>query len=139
MTRTYLDELGSGPPPTTTQRVFSLSVFYDGNCPICRKEIAFYETREGSHKIEWVNVHTNSRKLKMADISKCNALARLHVITSDGNISTGVDAFQTIWRTLPNFTFLANLLDVPALRWLSSGLYQYFLKHRSSFQTLVSN
>lgn len=123
----------------TRENVSSLKVFYDGSCPICRREIAFYGSREGSNNIDWINVHTNSRELEIASVSKSDALARLHVITSDGNVATGVDAFQKIWHTLPNFRFLANFFSFPATRWLLCKFYRYFLHHRAGLQKLASH
>ena len=34
----------------------SLTVFFDGSCPICSKEINFYKMRAGADELSWVDV-----------------------------------------------------------------------------------
>jgi predicted DCC family thiol-disulfide oxidoreductase YuxK len=33
-----------------------LTVYYDGGCPICAREIGFYRARPGAEGFDWVNV-----------------------------------------------------------------------------------
>lgn len=37
-------------------RPMRLSVFYDGDCPLCQREIAFYRRRSGAERIRWIDV-----------------------------------------------------------------------------------
>ena len=40
---------------STTQTTRSLTVFFDGSCPICSKEINFYKMRAGADELSWVD------------------------------------------------------------------------------------
>ena len=39
-------------------------IFYDGKCPVCKKEISLYKKLSMSDSIEWYNVHSNQAALK---------------------------------------------------------------------------
>ncbi|MEC8852758.1 MAG: DCC1-like thiol-disulfide oxidoreductase family protein, partial [Pseudomonadota bacterium] len=33
-----------------------LTIFYDGGCPLCAREIAFYRRRAGAGRLDWIDV-----------------------------------------------------------------------------------
>ena len=33
-----------------------LTIYYDGSCPLCRREIAFYRRQPGSERLDWMDV-----------------------------------------------------------------------------------
>ncbi len=58
-------------------------VFYDGNCPLCRREIGHYRAIDRGEAIEWLDLHQSGERLKAAGITHDQAMARLHVIDPD--------------------------------------------------------
>ena len=66
-----------------------LQVFYDGSCPLCTREIAFYQRREGADVICWVDVSANKAPEVSPGLSKDQALSRFHVKTEDGTLVSG--------------------------------------------------
>ena len=114
----------------------ALTVFYDGACPLCRREIAYYKQQTAIGRIDWMDANNNPAQLKIAGITKAEALARLHVITTEGDILSGTRAFQKIWETFPKFRILAICLNYSPLHLLVSKLYEQFLKYRPFLQKL---
>ena len=114
-----------------------LTVYYDGACPICRREIAYYQRQKAVGSIDWVDANKNPEQLRTAGITTAKALARLHAITADGEIVSGPRAFQKIWQAFPKFRFLANCLNFYPLQLLFGYLYEKFLNYRPSLQKLL--
>jgi predicted DCC family thiol-disulfide oxidoreductase YuxK len=104
-----------------------MTVFYDGSCPMCRREIGFYRRCKGEQNVEWEDV---SRLEIAPGVSRAQAMARLHVRRGDGSIVSGGYAFATLWLALPGFRRLGLLASYKPLAWLHERVYGLFLKIR---------
>ena len=63
-----------------------ITVYYDGSCPLCRKEIAFYQRCKGADRIDWTDVSA-AGALSLEDGLTCEAaMARFHVRGSDDHL-----------------------------------------------------
>lgn len=107
----------------------ALSVYYDGACPLCSREVASYRRARGAEQVRWVDV-TATADLP-DDLPRAQALGRLHAIGAGGERYVGVDAFRAIWRTLPGFHWLARLASVEPVRRLVARLYEHFVNWRA--------
>jgi predicted DCC family thiol-disulfide oxidoreductase YuxK len=94
---------------STTQG--TCTVYFDGACPICRREIAHYRTREGAADISWVDVTESAAADLGTDLERDAALARLHVRREDGSLVSGAAAFATIWGRLPAYAWLGRIAE----------------------------
>ncbi len=106
-----------------------MQVFYDGGCPVCSREIAFYRTRPGADSFDWVDVNLAEGSLG-ADLSREAALSRLHVRLADGTLLSGAAAFAAMWRCMPGLRWLGRLLTVPPFGILAELGYRIFLRVR---------
>jgi predicted DCC family thiol-disulfide oxidoreductase YuxK len=106
------------------------TVFYDGGCPVCSREVQFYRNREGADFFAWVDVARADEALLGPGLSRDEALARMHVRRADGTIVSGAAAFAEIWRGMPGLRWLGMLLGVPPFGVLAELGYQLFLRAR---------
>ena len=67
-------------------------VFYDGNCPICNKEIELYKKLNKNKSVKWYNIYTDNKALKIINKSREECLKAFHVIDGD-KIYKETDAF----------------------------------------------
>ncbi len=105
-------------------------VFYDGSCPICSREIGFYQKRSGAEKIDWVDVSKAEAGEVVPGLSKANALDRLHVLNPAGELVSGGAAFTLIWSQLPGFSWLARVFKRPLMARVLERAYAFFLAVR---------
>ena len=114
----------------TVSEAPSRTVYFDGGCPVCRREIAHYRSRPGANGIRWVDASTAEAHALGPDLDGERALARFHVRTEDGRLVSGAAAFATLWQSLPTYARLGRLAAwPPALTVLETG-YHAFLKMR---------
>ncbi|HRQ56788.1 MAG TPA: DUF393 domain-containing protein [Azoarcus taiwanensis] len=114
-----------------------LTVYYDGSCPLCRREIGFYRRRAPAGAIEWIDV---SASTELGDGLNCSAaMARFHVRGANGQLRSGGIAFATLWRHIPGWRWLGHLGSQPPLSWLLEAAYRAFLPLRPRLQRVISD
>ncbi len=113
----------------------ALTVYYDGSCPLCQREIALYRRNPASQAFAWVDVSQPTALGEGLDCAR--AMARFHVRTADGRLFDGAAAFSQLWRRLPGWRLLGWVSAVPPISWLSEGLYRAFLPLRPRLQRWV--
>ncbi len=94
-----------------------LTVYFDGSCPMCRREIAIYRRLPQAAAIDWVDVSVGSEL--GASLSCAQAMARFHVRDRQGRLFSGAAAFS------------------PPLSWLFEAAYRLFLPLRPTLQKWV--
>lgn len=111
----------------------TLTVYYDGSCPLCRREIAFYRRQAATAPLEWVDVSASTATLG-ADLSCEAAMRRFHVRDANGQLLSGGAAFARLWRALPGWRVLGWCFAWPPLSWALEAAYRAFLPVRPKLQ-----
>ncbi|MCE4556326.1 thiol-disulfide oxidoreductase DCC family protein [Roseateles cellulosilyticus] len=109
------------------------TVYFDGACPVCRREIALYRRGAGADALCWVDASACPPVALGHDLPRNQALARLHLRRPDGQLVQGAAAFLALWAALPGYPLLARLasvLDRPLLVKLLDFGYTAFLRLR---------
>lgn len=114
----------------------STKVMFDGACPLCRREIAVYQKLQATEEIAWVDVSTCDFQ-PPAGMTKAQLLQRFHLITPDGQILSGAQAFVFVWNRLPGWRWLGLLSRLPGMLFLMEWVYRGFLIVRPVLQRLV--
>jgi predicted DCC family thiol-disulfide oxidoreductase YuxK len=104
------------------------TVYYDGGCPVCAREIGFYQSRSGD-AVRFVDVAAATDD-PAPDLDRASALARFHVRTADGRLVSGGRAFAELWKTVPALRALGRLASVPPIPTLLDLAYAMFLRIR---------
>ena len=96
-------------------------VYYNESCSICRFEINHYKKFE--EKIGWIDITNNSSAVNETKKQPKELIRRLHVL-KDGQIYKGIDAFLIVWKELPKYKWLHNLVKTPIIYNLSYIAYE---------------
>jgi predicted DCC family thiol-disulfide oxidoreductase YuxK len=107
-----------------------LTVYFDGGCPVCSREIRFYQRRPGVEAFAWVDVTQADAMALGPGLSREAALARMHVRRADGTLVAGAAAFAELWRGTRGLRWLGRLLAIPPLGVLAELGYRVFLRVR---------
>lgn len=110
------------------------TMFFDGGCPLCRREVAHYRRLDRGDRIRWVDITSQPGTLSKYGIAYGTAMERLHALDEDGQIVSGVPAFVAVWRQLPGYRHLARVVEglrlVPLLDWLYTRFASWRHKRR---------
>lgn len=113
----------SAPGRTTT--------LYHGACPVCGTEIAHYRRYAGDRALAlgWEDISDGRHAplMEAHGIDREAAKKRLHVVTADGELLAGVDAFLALWREMPRYRPLARVLGLPGVRHVAAAVYDRLL------------
>jgi len=117
----------------------TLTVLYDGACPLCRREIAVYQHLqpiEPAHRLKFSDISQSDSPLP-PDGVRSDYLARFHVQRSDGQVLSGAAAFVALWATLPGWRYLAMVARLPGATPLLELVYRAFLRIRPQMQGIA--
>lgn len=112
-----------------------LIVWHDGNCPLCRREIALMRRLDWRGAIDFVDV----ARAPAVDcpINPADLLARFHA-SEDGRLLSGAAAFAAMWRAIPLLRPLGLAARAPWLLAMFERLYVLFLRFRPRLQRIFS-
>lgn len=120
----------------------SLTVLFDGACPLCRREVGVYRSLtpiDQGPPLKWLDVSQPQPLLPLLPLGATQStyLARFHVQRSDGQMLSGAAAFVALWSVLPGWRWLARLANLPGATPLLELLYRGFLKVRPLMQRVA--
>ena len=107
-----------------------VSVWFDGDCPLCVREIALMRRLDKRGNINFVEIQTADT----CPVDRAELMERFHARERGEEIVSGAEAFAAMWRAIPilrPFGLLArSRLVLSVLEWL----YVRFLRIRPWLQ-----
>ena len=107
-----------------------ITVFYDGKCRLCSREINHYKRVSDDEKFDWQDITESTQALEKLGISLAQGLKLLHATDSSGRMHVGVDAFLLIWSNIHRWKILARLTSLPFVYQSACLLYRWFATWR---------
>lgn len=109
-----------------------VTVYFDGSCPLCRREVALYQGLESHAQLNWHDVSQHAPDAP--GLCQQQAMARFHVRDTDGQLYSGAMAFVVLWRQLPGWRWLAKCAALPGVTPMLEWGYVHFLRWRPRLQ-----
>ena len=110
-----------------------LTVWHDGGCPLCRREIAAMRRLDRRGAIEFVDLSDGA---SACPIDRDALLARFHA-REDGRMLSGAAAFAAMWRAIPLLRPLGLAARNPLVLAGLERAYRRFLRVRPRLQFLA--
>lgn len=107
-------------------------VFFDGGCPVCRREINWYAGLNGGEAIRWIDISGDiSRISGLPDgVTQDELMRRFTIRRRDGAVVSGGAGFIAVWRALAITRPLGIAVDHAVGRWIAERAYRIFLRIR---------
>ncbi len=104
-------------------------IFVDGNCIVCDWEISHYK-RIAPELFDLVDISDPAFDAKAFGLTPAAVNSDMHVLTPEGQVKVGVDAFAHIWSKIPKFKRAEQLILLPGVYCMAKVGYKIFTKVR---------
>jgi predicted DCC family thiol-disulfide oxidoreductase YuxK len=102
-------------------------LYYDGACPLCRREINI--VRRLTQHVDFVDVHQLSEAEIPASFSRPALLRDLHLLDRSGQWHIGLAANVGLWQRT-RFGFIWRILQWPVIHPLAQWGYRWWADRR---------
>lgn len=113
------------------------TLFYDGACPLCAREIAHLKRLDTQQHIKFEDVNQTHFSTRYPWLPREQALQILHGRTGDGEIVRGLDVTVAAWSLVGRKHWVA-WLRWPLIKPLTDFAYRLFAKHRHLVARLLT-
>lgn len=100
-------------------------IFVDGNCIVCDWEISHYK-QIAPKLFEIVDISQDGFDASQYNLTIEAVNKNMHVLTPEGEVKVGVDAFIHIWQRIEKYNFLAKVVKAPLIHPLAKIGYKFF-------------
>jgi predicted DCC family thiol-disulfide oxidoreductase YuxK len=108
---------------------FDVEVFYDGECPLCMREIRMLRRRDQRARIRFTDISAKGFDADAVGLSWQALMDRIHGRLPDGTLIEGVEVFRRMYAAI-GFPSLVALTRVPGVSHVLDLAYNVFAKNR---------
>ncbi len=112
-----------------------VTIWFDGSCPLCRREIALMRRLDRRQAIEFVDVAASDGGVG-CPVDRAELFARLHA-RENGVVLSGAAAFAAMWRSIPLLRPIGLAARNRLVLALLERAYLAFLRVRPRLQRLA--
>lgn len=107
-----------------------LTIFFDGNCPLCAREINALRARDIKQRLKFENIYAADFIYRYPYIDVVKADRALHGQLADGSMIYGLDVTAKAWAMVGAHRWI-QILRWPVIRWFADFGYRLFagLRH----------
>lgn len=109
---------------TTNQPSWEIKLLYDGECPLCLREVNFLQKRDaGRGKVAFVDIAADDyNPEENAGIDFETAMGRIHGVLPDGTVIKNVEVFRRVYEAL-GMGWVYAITKLPILGALANFIY----------------
>ena len=116
--------------PTTPGQTWLVRVLYDGDCPLCAREIATLRHLDrGRGRIDFEDIAAPGFDASRYGVAHTELMARIHGVLPDGTRIEGVEVFRRLYGAV-GLGWLVAPTRWPLLRPIFDAAYRTFARNR---------
>ena len=109
--------------------MFAVKVLYDGDCPLCSREIAFLRRRDRAGRIAFEDIAAAGFDPARYGLDHEAVMGRIHGVLPDGSVIEDVEVFRRLYGAI-GLGWLVAPTRWPVLCSLFDALYRVFARNR---------
>jgi predicted DCC family thiol-disulfide oxidoreductase YuxK len=106
-----------------------VEVFFDGECPLCAREIQLLRRLDRRQRIGFVDIAARDFQPSAYGLTRAVLMAEIHARLPDGSVIRGVEVFRRLYAAV-GFGPLVALTRLPGISQLLDAAYGLFAKNR---------
>ena len=110
---------------------YEIEAFFDGDCPLCAREIAMLRRWDRAGKIRFTDISAPDFDPTSTGVSFDTLMARMHGRLPDGTLIEGVEVFRRLYCAV-GFRRSVAISRWPIVRHALDLAYTFFAKRRLS-------
>ncbi len=106
-----------------------IEVLYDGDCPLCMREIRMLQRMDKQERILFTDIMASTFRAESYGLTWSQVMSHIRGRLPDGSMIEGVEVFRRLY-TAVGFGGLVRLTRLPGISHLLDFGYHHFAKNR---------
>jgi len=107
-----------------------LTIFFDGGCPLCQREVNFLQSRNNEGNLKFIDINNPDIPLELEyGITYKQSMERIHALKSDGTLIKDIKVFQEAYDLI-GLGWVYAPTKLPIIDKLTMSLYGLWAKYR---------
>ncbi len=107
-----------------------LTIFFDGGCPLCRREVDFLQSKNQKEYLKFIDINSSEFFLEHEfGITYKQAMERIHALKSDGSFIKDIRVFQEAYELI-GMGWVYSPTKLPIINKLFDYIYGFWAKYR---------
>ena len=114
---------------TTSSQGWTVQVFFDGECPLCVREIGMLRKLDRRGKILMTDIAAAGFRAEDFGQTQAALMDQIHARLPDGTWITGVEVFRRLYAAV-GLGVVSSFLSLPGVDRVADFAYERFAKNR---------
>ena len=122
----------SAVPTGVLQPQTEVVVFYDGDCPLCMREVAMLERLDrGRGQLGLIDIAAPDFDARSYGLDQDTLMGEIHAFTPDGRLVRGMEVFRRAYGAV-GLGWVLGFTRWPGVSQVADAAYRWFAKRRLS-------
>lgn len=121
--------MSSKPAETSETSRWLVEVFFDGDCPLCRREINWLHRMDRRHRVQFTDIASSDFDAEGVGKPMNELMAHIHGRLAGGQWIRGVEVFRQLYSAM-GLGWLMAPTRLPGIRHLLDACYELFARNR---------
>ncbi len=119
------------PPPRSEPSIpaWELKLLYDGDCPLCSREVAMLRRRDARSRICFEDIAAPDFDAARYGLDQQTVMARIHAVLPDGRVIEGMEVFRRAYAAV-GLGWLLAPSGWPVIGRVFDAAYRSFARNR---------
>ena len=119
---------------------WQIKMLYDGQCPICSREVAMLTRRNGEGRLAFEDISDPAFDPLKYGLTLSQVIGSMHAVRSDGTVLSGIDVFAELYDHV-GWTWLSRIIRWPVTAgpWHAWGIGCLHLFVRASHALVLND